>query len=57
MSEQQTKRGKFKQIDLQGKTIEEWCEEQCKKEGKPINGQMKLGKSFSLIFIGISSLL
>lgn len=34
MSEQQTKRGKFKQIDLQGKTIEEWCEKQCKKEGK-----------------------
>lgn len=34
MSEQQTKRGKFKKVDLQGKTIEEWCEEQCKKEGK-----------------------
>ncbi len=29
MSEQQTKRGKFKEIDLQGKTIEEYCEEYC----------------------------
>lgn len=34
MSEQQTQRGKFKKIDLQGKTIEEWCEEQCIKLGK-----------------------
>lgn len=34
MSEQQTKRGKFKKIDLQGKTIEKWCEEQCINQGK-----------------------
>ena len=29
MSEQQTQRGKFKEIDLKGKTIEEYCEEYC----------------------------
>lgn len=34
MSEQQTQRGKFKKIDLQGKTIEKWCEEQCINQGK-----------------------
>lgn len=34
MSEQQTKRGRFKKVDLQGKTIEVWCEEQCVKLGK-----------------------
>lgn len=30
MSEQQTQRGKFKEIDLQGKTIEKYCEEYCR---------------------------
>lgn len=29
MSEQQIQRGKFKKVDLQGNTIEEWCEQQC----------------------------
>lgn len=29
MSEQQTQRGKFKEIDLQGKTIEEYCKGYC----------------------------
>lgn len=29
MSEQQTKNGIFKEIDLQGKTIEDWCKEYC----------------------------
>lgn len=33
MSEQQTKRGKFKEIDLQGKTIEEYCKEYCISRG------------------------
>jgi hypothetical protein len=30
MSEQQTERGKFKEIDLQGNTIEEYCEKYCR---------------------------
>lgn len=34
MSEQQTKRGKFKEIDLQGKTIEEYCKEYCISRGE-----------------------
>ena len=34
MSEQQTQRGKFKEIDLKGKTIEEYCEEYCTSRGK-----------------------
>ena len=34
MSEQQTQRGKFKEVDLQGKTIEEYCEEYCISRGK-----------------------
>jgi hypothetical protein len=29
MRGQQTQRGEFKKVDLQGKTIEKWCEEQC----------------------------
>ena len=29
MSEQQTQQGKFKEIDLQGKTIDEYCKEYC----------------------------
>jgi hypothetical protein len=29
MSEQQTQRGKFKEVDLQGKTIEDWCQDYC----------------------------
>lgn len=33
MSEQQTQRGKFKEIDLQGKTIEEYCKEYCISRG------------------------
>lgn len=33
MSEQQTQRGKFKEIDLQGKTIEEYCEGYCISRG------------------------
>lgn len=46
MSEQQTKRGKFKKIDLQGKTIEEWCEEQCKKERKTNKWEDETWKEF-----------
>lgn len=34
MSEQQIQRGKFKKVDLQGKTIEEWCEQQCVNLGR-----------------------
>lgn len=34
MSEQQSKRGKFKKVDLQGKTIEEWCKQQCLTTGR-----------------------
>jgi hypothetical protein len=34
MSEQQTQRGKFKEIDLQGKTIEEYCKEYCISRGE-----------------------
>lgn len=34
MSEQQTKKGKFKKVDLQGNTIEEWCEQQCVNLGR-----------------------
>ena len=34
MSEQQTRRGKFKEIDLKGKTIEEYCEEYCTSRDK-----------------------
>lgn len=33
MSEQQTKQGKFKEIDLKGKTIEEYCKEYCVSRG------------------------
>ena len=33
MSEQQTQRGKFKEIDLKGKTIEEYCKEYCINRG------------------------
>lgn len=29
MSEQKTQKGKIKEIDLQGKTIEDWCKEYC----------------------------
>ena len=29
MSEQQIRKGIFKEIDLQGKSIEDWCKEYC----------------------------
>lgn len=34
MRGQQTQRGEFRKIDLQGKTIEKWCEEYCKIKGE-----------------------
>ena len=46
MSEQQTQTGKFKKIDLQGKTIEEWCEEQCIKLGKTEKWEDETWKEF-----------
>ena len=46
MSEQQTQTGKFKKIDLQGKTIEKWCEEQCIKLGKTEKWEDETWKEF-----------
>lgn len=46
MSEQQTQRGKFKKIDLQGKTIEKWCEEQCIDQGKTKKWEDETWKEF-----------
>lgn len=34
MSEQETKCGRIKEVDLQGKSIEEWCENYCKERGR-----------------------
>lgn len=46
MSEQQTKKGKFKKVDLQGKTIEEWCKEQCINIGKTNKWEDETWKEF-----------
>ena len=46
MSEQQAKRGKFKKVDLQGKTIEEWCEQQCVNLGKTNKWEDETWKEF-----------
>lgn len=46
MCEKQTQRGKFKEIDLQGKTIEEYCEEYCISRGEVKQHYYKTWRDF-----------